>query len=414
LTREPAASTAPTLPGETWARYKRALGPESLPAALVDLDAFDANADRLFATTRAAKKTLRVASKSVRVPALLRRLQERGKGVVRGLMTYHARETAFLAEEGFDDFLLAYPTVHPGDAALLAKVAKSGKTVATVVDDVAQLPVLNDAAAKAETKLRAIIELDVAFRPMGMGHLGPRRSPVRDPVAVVDLATAIASHAHLEFGGLMAYEGHIAGVTDENPFTPAINGAKRLIKVLSRGEMERTRGQVVAALKAAGLPPPLFNGGGSGSLTWSGADAALTELTAGSGFMDSHLFDYYRDLQVEPATFFALQAVRRPMPGMLTCHGGGFIASGEAGKDRLPVPALPAGLTLLSLEGAGEVQTPIVVPEGVELRLGDPVFFRHAKAGELAEHFNEYLLVRGDKVETRAPTYRGMGQCFLG
>jgi D-serine deaminase-like pyridoxal phosphate-dependent protein len=82
--------------------------------------------------------------------------------------------------------------------------------------------------------------------------------------------------------------------------------------------------------------------------------------------------------------------------------------------DRLPVVALPPGLALLPMEGAGEVQTPLRVGGEVKLELGDPVFLRHAKAGELAEHFNEYLLLRGHRIETRAPTYRGLGQCFLG
>jgi len=50
----------------------------------------------------------------------------------------------------------------------------------------------------------------------------------------------------------------------------------------------------------------------------------------------------------------------------------------------------------------------------VTLGLGDPVFFRHAKAGELAEHLTAYHLVRGARVEARAATYRGMGLCWLG
>ena len=49
-----------------------------------------------------------------------------------------------------------------------------------------------------------------------------------------------------------------------------------------------------------------------------------------------------------------------------------------------------------------------------QMKIGDPVFFRHAKAGELAEHVTEYLLVRGDRIEDRAPTYRGLGRCYLG
>jgi D-serine deaminase-like pyridoxal phosphate-dependent protein len=143
-------------------------------------------------------------------------------------------------------------------------------------------------------------------------------------------------------------------------------------------------------------------------------EGALTEATAGSGFLDSTLFDRYRGLTLRPAAFFALQVVRRPRAGLVTCHGGGYIASGSSGPERLPTPALPPGLRLRSLEGAGEVQTPLELPDHVELGLGDPVFFRHAKAGELAEHFMEYLLVRGDRVEARAPTYRGLGKCFLG
>ena len=106
--------------------------------------------------------------------------------------------------------------------------------------------------------------------------------------------------------------------------------------------------------------------------------------------------------------------VRKPGDGFVTCHGGGLIASGAAGPDRLPIPTFPEGLSLLPLEGAGEVQTPLRGPGTQLLSLGDPVFFRHAKAGELAEHFNEYLLVRGERIVARAPTYRGLGKCFLG
>jgi D-serine deaminase-like pyridoxal phosphate-dependent protein len=401
-------------PGDRWERFKKILDGAILPVALVDLDSFERNADRLFGMARAAKKPLRIASKSVRVPALLTRLLERGGDAARGLMTYHAAETAFLAEQGFDDLLLAYPTAREADAKLLATAAKT-KRIATVVDDPAQLAVLEQAALAAGSTIAVAIELDVSWRPLGgLAHLGSRRSARRTPEAIVSLAKEIVSRKGLRFGGVMAYEGHIAGSTDRNPFTRALNPVKRAVKILSRGPMERLRADVSRALSDAGLAPPIFNGGGSGSLKWSGEDAALTELTAGSGFLDSHLFDYYKDLTVEPACYFAIQAVRHPMPGMVTCHGGGFVASGEAGKDRLPVPALPAGSKLLDLEGAGEVQTPVVLPPGVEVKLGEPVFFRHAKAGELAEHFNEYLLVRGDKIESRAPTYRGLGQCFLG
>ena len=169
------------------------------------------------------------------------------------------------------------------------------------------------------------------------------------------------------------------------------------------------------ALREAGLTPTLFNGGGTGSLAACASEASLTEVTAGSGFVDSHLFDGYRGLGLEPAAYFALagRAAARPAPRDLPRRR--LHRVGEArDASRLPIPALPPGLSLLSLEGAGEVQTPLEVARGGGLALGDPVFFRHAKAGELAEHFEEYLLVRGDRVEGARTDVSGAGQCFLG
>ncbi len=110
---------------------------------------------------------------------------------------------------------------------------------------------------------------------------------------------------------------------------------------------------------------------------------------------------------------FALEVTRKPTPAMVTCLGGGYVASGSAGLDKVPRPYLPAGLTLLPDEMAGEVQTPLRLPVGLDLTLGEPVIFRHSKAGELAERFREYLLVRGAEVVARVPTYRGEEQCFL-
>ncbi|MCZ7683842.1 MAG: hypothetical protein M5U28_35795 [Sandaracinaceae bacterium] len=89
------------------------------------------------------------------------------------------------------------------------------------------------------------------------------------------------------------------------------------------------------------------------------------------------------------------------------------MASGEPGWDRLPIPWAPEGLRYVPLEGAGEVQTPLRVGTRAPIYIGDPIVFRHAKAGELAERFDSYLLLRDGAVVAREPTYRGMGRCFL-
>ena len=389
-------------------RYRSILAEESLPCAIVDADALEHNVDAIVRTVGIGGKTLRVATKSLRCPELVQRVRARAGAVARGLMTYTAAETAFWAERGEKDLLLAYPTARADDAARLADANAKGATAAIVVDEPGQLELLAAAARARSTTLPVVVDVDVAWRPLGSStHVGVRRSPLRQPRDVVALAARAASTAGLRFQGVMAYEAQLAGVPDAS-------AAVRAMKQASRTDVARRRAEVARALTEAGLRPALFNGGGTGSVATSAADPSLTEVTAGSGFVDSHLFDGYRGLGLEPAAYFALQVVRRPAPGMATCHGGGYVASGSAGRDRLPVPSLPAGLGLLSLEGVGEVQTPLSVPRGVELALGDPVFFRHAKAGELAEHFAEYLLVRGARIEARAPTYRGLGQCFLG
>jgi D-serine deaminase-like pyridoxal phosphate-dependent protein len=225
-----------------------------------------------------------------------------------------------------------------------------------------------------------------------------------DVAAFADLVARVRG---VRFAGVMGYEAHIAGVSDE-PI------GKRLLRRMARRAVEDTRESIARALRAHGHRIEIFNGGGSGSVDWTASEEAITEVTAGSAFLDSHLFDAYRDLPLQPAAHFALQVVRRPGVGLVTCAGGGYVASGAAGVDRLPIVAWPQGARLLPLEGAGEVQTPVELPRGTELSLGSAVLFRHAKAGELAEHFDEYLLLRDGSLDSRARTYRGLGRNFLG
>lgn len=392
--------------------YKRVIAGERLPLALVDLDALDYNIEALLVDVRRHNKTLRVASKSIRCLWLLKYIREKGQGAIRGILSYSVEEAAFLVEHGFTDIVVAYPTVQPSDCQLLAQLNGPDRRVAIIVDSEAHLEALKGDRGRP---IPVVIEMDLSYRPLGGRlHLGVRRSPLRSPEAVLHLAEKIAQRPDLKLIGLMGYEAQIAGVGESNPFSPLLNPARKLIKKLSRPRVAQLRQRVVELFQQKGLAIELFNGGGTGSVAFTSEEPTLTEVTAGSGFLCSHLFDYYPHLKLKPAIFFALQIVRISDPGFVTCHGGGYIASGQAGVDRLPVPYLPPGLQLTAFEGAGEVQTPLRVPSSVTLKPGDPVFFRHAKAGELAEHVNEYLIVRGDKIEARAPTYRGLGKCFLG
>ena len=181
---------------------------------------------------------------------------------------------------------------------------------------------------------------------------------------------------------------------------------------LSAREIRSRRAAVVDAVSRV-TPLELVNGGGTGSLAATASENAVTEVTAGSGFYDSVLFDHYRSLDLRPAAAFAMPVVRKPSPRIATVLGGGYLASGAPGKDRLPEPYLPRGLRLDPLEGAGEVQTPVLGEPAARLGLGDRVYFRHAKAGELCERFASLHLVEGGRIVDEVPTYRGEGKCFL-
>lgn len=380
----------------------------------MDLDALEHNVRLTLDRLPEGALTLRPATKSLRHQALIRRILELGGDRFRGLMCFSVEEALALWQRGFDDLLIAYPTTQAEPLARAAAAVGEGALLRFVVDCEAHLRALAVAAAAGPgTELRAVIELDVSYRRLaGRLHAGVRRSPIRTAPDAVSLAAAAGPGVRID--GLLAYEAHIAGLPDVHPGGRTLSAAVSALKALAVPDTRRLRAETIRALEQAGHDLTLINGGGSGSLTTTPLDPSVTEVTAGSGFVMPHLFDRLAALAGhQPAIFFALEVCRASDVGMVTAQGGGYVASGEAGSDKLPLPHAPPGLELLSMEGAGEVQTPLRVPPGVRLEVGDPVLLRHAKAGELAERFASYLLVRGGEVVEEAPTYRGEGLTFF-
>lgn len=400
-------------------QLRELLRDERLPAMVVDLDVLEANVGRLAATAAAAGKTLRMASKSVRVPDLITRILEIGAPTLSGVMCFCVEEAAFLARNYMlDDLLVAYPSMQKPDLATMAELTNEGRRVTLMIDCEEHVDIVaafwQRQATTRDLQLRVALDLDMSWRPAGM-HVGVKRSPLRSLADVERMVDYVLLHPGLRLAGLMGYEAQIAGMGDANPFAPLMNPAKRLIKGLSTNDVASRREAIDAMLSRKGVELEFFNGGGTGSMASTCRERWITEATAGSGFLQSHLFDYFVDNRNEPAFAFALQVTRCPEQGMLTCQSGGFIASGESGPDKAPVVFRPEELTPRPVEGFGEVQTPLSV--GAEfhgqLGFGDPIFFRPAKAGEIAERFNEYLLKRGNQLVGRAKTYRGLGQTFF-
>jgi D-serine deaminase-like pyridoxal phosphate-dependent protein len=394
-------------PGTLTERLTRATSQVSGPVAVVDLDAFDANAAELL--RRAGGTPIRLATKSVRVRALVDRAL--GLGFT-GVMTASLAEALWLTSSGVRDALVGYPTVDAGALAALAGDRAARGTVTLMVDDDAQLALVEHAlkGGDGHPPVQVCLDVDASLRvavgPLQV-HLGTRRSPLHHPDDVARVAARVGSTPGLRLRGLMTYEAQIAGIPDTGVVV-------RAMKRVSARELRARRAAVLDAVRAAvGRDVSLVNAGGTGSLEVSSADPQVTEVTAGSGLYVPSTFDGYR-FRPRPAAWFGLDVVRVPGPGWATAFGGGYVASGPAGPSRLPRVVTPRwGLT--RREGVGEVQTPLrrLRGSGAEnLRVGDRAWFRHAKAGELMERFDVVHLVRGDRVVDVVPTYRGEGKVF--
>ncbi|MEV0531168.1 amino acid deaminase/aldolase [Kitasatospora sp. NPDC050463] len=408
-TLEAAARTAAApSPAADRARYNRATAHLDGPVAVVDLEAFDANAADL--VRRAGGKPVRVASKSVRCRALLERVL--ATDGFAGVMSFTLGESLWLARAGVRDVLLAYPSADRAGFAELTADPAAAAAVTVLVDDPAQLDLI-DAARTGPAEVRVCLELDTSLQLFGgRVRVGARRSPMRTPEDLGAFAELVQRRRGFRVVGLMAYEGHIAGVGDSVPGRPVRSRVIRLMQATARAELAERRAATVRRLrKVAELE--FVNGGGTGSVESTVAERAVTEVAAGSGLYAPQLFDNYRAFRGRPAALFGQPVVRRPGLGVVTVLGGGYPASGAAGPDRSPVPYLPRGLRYDPMEGAGEVQTPLLGPAADDLLIGDRVWFRHAKAGELCERFAELHLIDGDTVVRTVPTYRGELKTFL-
>jgi len=393
-------------------RYDSAVAGLPTPLAILDQPAWRANAADL--ARRASGTPIRLATKSLRVRSIISEIM--AMPGFHGLMAFSLREALYLAATATsEDILVAYPTTDRAALAELAADPDAAAAITVMVDCTEHLDLIEAAIGPVRAPVRVAIDVDASWRPLASPrlHLGVRRSPVRTPEEAETLARAIMRRPAFQLAGLMAYEAQIAGVADRpTGVRGALRGAAvRAMQTRSAAELADRRAAVVAAVRSVS-DLRFVNGGGTGSIERTAAEPAVTEVAAGSGVFAPHLFDAYGSFQPIPAALFALPVVRRPAPGWVTLAGGGYPASGPAGASRLPQVLLPEGLSLSSTEGAGEVQTPVRGPAADDLHIGDLVWLRHAKAGELAERFESMHLVDGERVVGTAATYRGEGLSF--
>lgn len=405
-------------PESYWAAIDQAVADAGLDAPVLALDraALEHNVADL--TRRSAGVPIRVATKSVRVRSVIDDITARAGFA--GVLAYDVAEAHWLATtSGIDDVLMGYPSVRRDALAALAADEVATRRVSVLVDSVDQLDLIDAVVPpSARPPIRVAIDLDASYRLLGgRVHIGVRRSPVHSRRDALELARIIVARPGFDLVGVMSYEAQVAGVADAAPGKALANRAIRAMQRRSMAELRRRRGKVIDDVRRI-ADLEFVNGGGTGSLEETARDRSVTDIAAGSGLFGGHLFDGYARFRPAPALSFGLDVVRRPAPGVVTCAGGGWIASGPPAADRLPTPVWPHGLTYVGTEAAGEVQTPLRGAVADEIAVGSRVWFRHTKSGEVCERAREVAIIGRDDaghavVDEVVPTYRGEGRCFL-
>lgn len=393
----------------SYAYYRSIFLTQKAPFAFVDMNALDENIETI--NKRAKGRNIRIATKSVRCRFLLQYIEEKLAHDF-GFMAFTSEEALWLAQNGFKNILIGYPMMDEKYVDEILSNTAYSQVITFMVDSVSHVEFLNKIALKYQQKVNVCVDIDMSTQFPGI-YFGVYRSSLKNATDLSKLIDACSSFRTINWKGLMGYEAQIAGVGDNVKGQSLMNSIIKFLKKRSIKTIAERRASCLKVFAAKGIHLDFVNGGGTGSIESTLEESGVTEITVGSGFYQSHLFDNYSNFKHKPAAAFGLQIVRQPQKDMFTALGGGYIASGATDKNKMPQAFLPEGMQLIANEGAGEVQTPFVYKGNESLKIGDIVFFRHAKAGELCERFNELMLVRDSKIEQSVPTYRGEQKCFL-
>ena len=238
------------------------------PCLVLDLDALERNIKKMgdYASAHGMRhRSHGKMHKSVDV----QKLQESLGGAV-GVCCQKVSEAEVFARGGIKDILVSNQVRDPAKIERLAKLPKLGSRIIVCVDDLANVADLSAAAQKHGTTLEIFIEIDC-----GAGRCGVTTSD-----AVVAIAKAVDAAPGLKFTGIQAYQGAMQHMDSFADRKAKLDAAIAQVK------------DAVAALEAAGLPPELVSGGGTGSYYFESNSGVYNELQCGSyAFMDA---DYGR------------------------------------------------------------------------------------------------------------------------
>jgi 3-hydroxy-D-aspartate aldolase len=348
------------------------------PALLLELDAFEANLDRMAALLAPTGAKLRAHAKTHKCPVIAH--QQIARGAV-GQCVQKVAEAEALAWAGVPDILVSNEVVGREKLARLAALAHIGR-VAVCADDAAQVQAIEAAAEAARVRLPVLVEIDV-----GGGRCGVTPGP-----EAVALAHRIAASPHLRFGGLQAYHGraqHIRRFEERRvAIAAASDGARRTVE----------------QLRQQGLDCPIVGGGGTGTFALEAASGVYSEIQAGSYcFMDA---DYARNLDESDApvgtfrqSLFVLATVMSaPRAGVAVLDAGLKALAVDSGLplvwQRADVRYVGASDEHGKLEFGAEAAAP---------KLGERLRLVPGHCDPTVDHYDWYVGVRGGRVECLWP-----------
>lgn len=338
------------------------------PALCLDLDVMESNIRQVAATCRKYGVGWRPHSKGHKVAAIAQ--TELAAGAI-GVTCAKLAEAEVMAAGGVRDLLIANLVVGPRKVGRLVALRRIADPI-VCIDHLDQALPIGRAMTEAGLRVRAIIEVDIGLRRVGVPPGGP----------TLELARKLIELPGIAFSGIMGYEGHLLTVAN------ADQKAEQIRQALG------TLVEVKNTLEAADIACPIVSCAGTGSYLYAARQPGVTELQAGGAiFMDA----FYRHQCQVPDLGFALTVmatvVSRPTPeraiidaGRKTMHGD-FQPPFVLGRDDVRVARLSAEHGELELD-----------PSAQSLRIGDRLELVPGYADLTTVLHNHYYCFRGGKL----------------
>lgn len=227
------------------------------PVLLADVDAMERNIEEYAAVAAEHDVALRSHVKTHKNAELANKEVELTGGT--GICCQTLGEVETMARNGVEDIYLSYQVVGESKLDRLCWLDEKLDALATTVDSAATIDLLDEAAAKHDRTLHAVLEIDMGLHRTGVA-----------PEDAVALATRVAAADHLAFDGILAYDSHVKSeASTEAEFADGCWAAVELAQ------------EVVDAIEAAGVAVEEVKVGGTATSQYSCRHPVVTEINPG-------------------------------------------------------------------------------------------------------------------------------------